>query len=133
MKHYIILYLATLIIMVPLDFLWIGGIAREFYKERMGDLLEFHLLPAILFYLMYVAGIVVFVSGNDAVKWPSVMLHGAFFGFIAYATYDLTNMATLRGWSTSLAIVDIAWGTFGTALASTAGWFIAGFFERSLA
>jgi uncharacterized membrane protein len=130
MKHIIILYFATLVVMVPMDGLWIGGIAREFYKSRMGELLEFHLVPAILFYLMYVAGIVVFVNGGDVAKWQSVMLYGAFFGFVAYATYDLTNMATLRGWPLSLVIVDIAWGAFTTSIAATGGWFIAGFFER---
>ncbi len=131
MKHYSILYLATLIIMAVFDLSWIGGIARDFYKSRIGALLEFHLMPAIVFYLMYVAGVIVFVSGSDAAtRWQSVALYGALFGFVAYGTYDLTNMATLRGWSLTLVLVDMAWGTLNTALSATCGWLIAGFLER---
>jgi len=131
MKHYSILYFATLTIMAVLDFSWLSGIARDFYETRIGDLLEFHLAPAIVFYLVYVTGVMVFVSGNTATtKWQSVALYGGLFGFFAYATYDLTNMATLRGWSLSVVIVDIAWGTFNTAISATSGWLIAGFFAR---
>jgi uncharacterized membrane protein len=130
MKHYAILYISTLAIMFVLDFAWIGGIASDFYKKRMGDLLEIHTLPSIAFYLLYILGILVFVSGGDNTKWQSTLLYGALFGFFAYVTYDLTNLATLKGWSLSLAIVDILWGTFLTAIAATGGTLIAGYFDR---
>ena len=129
MKHYITLYLATFAIIGIVDMIWLNVIASGFYKKYMGDLLEFHLLPGILFYLIYVAGIVIFVSGT-ASSLQSVLLYGALFGFFAYATYDLTNLATLRGWSPLLAIVDMAWGTFVTAVAATGGWLIAGYFKH---
>ena len=131
MKNYLILYSCTLVIMIIVDMVWLNAIASDFYKKHMGDLLEFHLLPGILFYLVYVAGIVIFVSGSAAASsWQSVLLYGALFGFFAYATYDLTNLTTLRGWSPTLAIVDMAWGTFITAMAATGGWYIAGLFKH---
>ena len=130
MKHTLILYLATLIVMGIVDLLWLNAIASDFYKKHMGDLLEFHLVPGILFYLIYAAGILVFVSGSANATWQSVLLYGALFGFFAYATYDLTNLATLRGWSPTLAIVDMAWGAFITAIAATGGWYIAGLFKH---
>lgn len=119
MKHYALIYFSTLIIMTLLDMLWIGGIARNFYKSRMGDMLELHLVPGIIFYLIYAAGIVLFVNGSPAAAWQRTLLYGALFGFFAYSTYDLTNMATLRFWPVELAIVDIAWGTFVTGLSAT--------------
>jgi len=131
MKHYLIIYVATLIVMTALDMLWLGGIARSFYKDRLGDLMEIHLLPAILFYLMYVAGIIIFSHHGSNTGWQSTLLYGALFGFFAYATYDLTNLSTLRGWSLSLSIVDIGWGTVVTAIAATGGQLITDFFERS--
>ena len=77
------------------------------------------------------AGIVIFVSGSAAASsLQSVLLYGALFGFFAYATYDLTNLATLRVWSPTLAIVDMAWGTFITAIAAAGGWYIAGLFKH---
>ena len=129
MKHYLILYFSTLVIIGIVDMVWLNVIASGFYRKHMGELLEFHLLPGILFYLIYVAGIVIFVSGS-ASSLQNVLLYGALFGFFAYATYDLTNLATLRGWSPTLAIVDMAWGTFITAIAATGGWYIAGFFKH---
>ena len=131
MKRILILYFATLVIMGVIDFLWLNVVASDFYKKHMGDLLEFHLMPGILFYLIYAAGIVVFVNGSAHATWQSVLLYGALFGFFAYATYDLTNLATLRGWSQSLAIVDIAWGTCITAIAAIGGWLIAGIFNTA--
>jgi len=130
MKYYSVLYFTTLIIMSVLDCSWLMGIARGFYKNRIGTLLEFHLVPALVFYLIYIVGVIVFVSGSGiATKWQSVAIYGTFFGFVAYATYDLTNMATLRGWSWSVVIVDVAWGTFNTGFSATCGWLIASFFK----
>ena len=132
MKHYSILYLATFVIMMILDIAWLRGIAKEFYQSRIGDMLAFRAAPALLFYVMYVVGVLIFVSANSsATSWQSVALYGAFFGFVAYATYDLTNMATLQGWSWAIVGVDIAWGTFNTAFSATAGWLIARYFQAT--
>lgn len=129
LKHYAILYFATLIIMTAMDMLWLGVVARDFYRERIGDMIEFHFLPAILFYLMYVAGILVFASAGPTDGWRMVALYGGLLGFLAYATYDLTNMATLKHWPLSLVVVDIAWGVFTTAFSATAGWMVARYFR----
>jgi uncharacterized membrane protein len=128
MKHYLLLYVATLLVMVLLDMSWIGGLARDFYKNRISNL-EFHAVPAVLFYLIYAVGVVIFVNSGVNVTWQSTLIYGALFGFFAYATYDLTNLATLRGWSVELVIVDIAWGAFVTAISATAGLLITGYFQ----
>lgn len=128
MKHLIILYGATLLVMVALDLAWLGGVARDFYKSRMGDLMDIQYGWAVAFYLMYVVGILFFASTGQT-SWQSVLLYGALFGFFAYATYDLTNMATLKGWSVTLSAADMAWGTFVTGVSATAGFLIARFFE----
>lgn len=125
MKYYLTLYVSTLLVMGVLDALWLGVIAREFYQGHIGAAFEFHPIPAVMFYLMYGVAILVFASGGNADKWQSVALYGALFGFFAYATYDLTNMATLKHWPTIMAIVDVAWGTFITATSATLGWLIA--------
>ena len=127
LKHYAILYAATLLMMIVFDMLWLKGVATHFYKERLGDLLEFRAAPAIIFYAMYVIGVLVFVSGKGE-SWKDVLLMGAFFGFIAFATYDLTNLATLRVWTAPLAAVDITWGIFNTGVSATAGWLVARYF-----
>ncbi len=129
MKNTLILYFSVLAVMVIIDMVWLNVIALDFYKRHMGDLLQFHLLPGVLFYFIYAAGIVIFVSSGTHNSMYSVLLYGALFGFFAYATYDLTNLATLRGWSPTLAIVDLTWGTFITAISAVGGLYIAGFFK----
>lgn len=122
----IFLYLATVIFMIALDLTWLGVIAKDFYAKHMGSLLEFNLLPGVLFYLMY-AGAVVYFANRQSLKnaqkvdWRSVALDSALLGFTAYATYDLTNLATIRNWSLQMSLVDMAWGTFATTLAGTLG------------
>jgi uncharacterized membrane protein len=128
MKHYALLYFSTLIVMVLLDMVWIGGIAREFYKNRI-DALEFHAVPAVLFYLMYAVGIVVFTNSAAGANWHTTLAYGALFGLFAYGTYDLTNLATLRGWSAQLVVVDMLWGMLVSAASSTAGLLITQYFR----
>ncbi|NJO32634.1 MAG: DUF2177 family protein [Rhodospirillales bacterium] len=100
-----------------------------FYKPILGDsaLDSFKLLPAALFYLIYAAGIVAFavLPALETGRWQVALLRGLLFGLCAYATYDLTNHATLRNWSVSLTLVDIAWGALLTGIAATIGCFIA--------
>jgi uncharacterized membrane protein len=125
-NRYATLYLATLLIIVPIDFLFLGIVAKGFFTSQVGHLLgEIKLLPAILFYLLYVAGIVIFVSGAGGATWQSTVLYGALFGLFCYAAFELTSMSMLRDWSWAVVVVDIAWGSFVTAVASTAGLLVA--------
>ncbi len=82
-------------------------------------------LLAILFYLLYVAGILVFVSGNAAATWQSALLYGALFGLFCYATFDLTSLSLLKHWSWRVAAVDVCWGSLVTAVSSAAGLIVA--------
>lgn len=126
MNRYAALYLVTLFVFVPLDFLFLGVVAKGFFTSQVGDMLgEIKLAPAVLFYLLYVVGTVIFVSGGAGASWQSTLLYGALFGFFCYATFELTSLALLKQWSWPVAIVDIAWGAFATAVSSTAGLLVA--------
>ena len=126
MNRYVVLYLATLIVLVPIDFLFLGMVAKGFFPSEVRDMLgEIRLAPAILFYLLYVVGILVFVSGPVGASWQSSLLYGALFGLFCYATFDLTSLALLKHWTWPVAIVDVTWGAFVTAVSSTAGLLIA--------
>jgi uncharacterized membrane protein len=126
MKRYAIAYLVTLIVMVLIDAVWLSTMADQLYRPVIGDMLApgFRLAPAIIFYLIYPAGLV-FLAVRPAFDQGSLkaaILSGAVLGFTAYATYDLTNQATLIRWSTALTIADLCWGTFLSAIASGAGY-----------
>jgi uncharacterized membrane protein len=117
-----VLYLATLIVLIPIDFLFLGLVAKGFFASEVGDMLgEIRLAPAILFYLLYVAGILIFVNGPATASWPSTLLYGALFGLFCYATFELTALSLLKHWTWAVVLVDVCWGTFVTAVASTAG------------
>ena len=117
------------VLMIPvffvLDMLWLGVVAKNFYHSRLGGLLRenVHWPAAVIFYLLFLAGLLVFVvqpaAARDSLNHG--LLRGLFFGLITYATYDLTNLATLRNWSLSLSMVDIAWGMVLSAAVGTAG------------
>ena len=122
MKRNIILYLATLLVMVPIDFLFLGLVAKGFFTSQVGDMLgAIRLAPAVLFYLLYVVGILIFVSSSSSATWQSTLLYGALFGFFCYATFELTSLSLLKHWTWAVVVVDITWGTFVTAVASTLG------------
>ena len=126
MNRIVVLYLATLIVLVPIDFLFLGLVAKGFFTSEVGDMLgEIRLAPAILFYLLYVAGILTFASGSATATPPSTLLYGALFGLFCYATFDLTCLALLRHWSWAVAALDISWGAAVTAVSSTAGLLVA--------
>lgn len=115
-------WLAALVVLGLLDLLWLGFIGRAFYKARLGPLmLEQPIwVAAILFYVIHAAGIVAFPLqlAGGSLAWS--VLYGALFGLCVYGAYDLTNLATLRGWSLGLTIVDLAWGVAITAVATLA-------------
>ena len=126
MNRYVVLYLVTLFVIVPIDFLFLGVVAKDFFSSQVGSMLgEIKLVPAILFYLLYVVGVAIFVSGGAGATWQSTLLYGALFGLFCYATFELTSMSLLKNWSWAVVVVDIAWGTFVTAVSSTAGLLVA--------
>jgi uncharacterized membrane protein len=125
-NRYVVLYLATLIVLIPIDFLFLGLVAKGFFASQVGDMLgEIRLAPAILFYLLYVGGILIFVSGGQTAAPSSTLLYGALFGFFCYATFELTSLSLLKHWTWPVVVVDISWGTFVTAVAATLGLMIA--------
>ena len=128
MKSLAVGYLVALGALAVLDALWLGVVSREFYKARLGQLMLDQPLwsVAILFYLVHAAGIAVFAvpPAIAAGTWLAAVLYGALFGFCVYAAYDLTNLATLRGWSMALSLVDLAWGAVVTAVATLAAFLV---------
>ena len=122
MKRTVILYLATLLVMVPIDFLFLGTIAKNLFTSQVGDMLgDLRIAPAILFYLLYVAGVLIFVSASPGATWRSTLLYGALFGLFCYATFELTNMALLKHWTWTVVVVDMMWGAVVTATSATIG------------
>jgi uncharacterized membrane protein len=119
MKTYFVGYIAALVTLAILDALWLGLASREFYKARLGQLLleQPNWYAAILFYLIHALGIVVFAVPL-AGSWAGAVFYGGLFGFCVYAAYDLTNLATLRGWPLMVSLVDLAWGAVATAAAA---------------
>ena len=112
---FFILYAVSVPVFILCDFIWLGFIARGFYRAHMGHLMgEVVWVAAIVFYGLFLLGLTFFASYPAATKGTlaTAMVLGALFGFFTYATYDLTNLATLRSWSLTLTIVDILWGTF---------------------
>lgn len=123
------LYLITLPVFFAIDMLWLWLVAKNFYREQIGTLLrtEFNWAAAILFYLIFIFGLVIFVI-QPAVEKQSAMyaiIYGALFGGISYATYDLTNLATLKGWTLLVTAVDMTWGVILWALVSYVAYSIA--------
>ena len=125
-KRYIILYLATLLVLVPVDFLFLGIVANPIFKAQVGDMLgDIRPLPAVVFYLLYVLGVLVFVNGVTAATWQSTLIYGALFGLFCYATFELTSMSLLKHWTWPVVFLDVSWGTVMTALSATAGLLLA--------
>jgi uncharacterized membrane protein len=117
-------YLVALSTFVAADMVWLGAMAPRFYRPTLGDIAVsgVNLPPAIVFYAIYPIGVLIFAVG-PALRSGSLMtaaVYGALFGFFTYATYDLTNYATLRNWTFQLTVVDVAWGTILGAVTSTA-------------
>lgn len=126
---YLIAYLATAVVFLAIDALWLGIVATSFYKTQLGSLMapKVNFTAAGGFYLMYCIGLVIFAVA-PALKSGSLAdaaLYGALFGFFCYATYDMTNLATLRDWPLKMSIVDMAWGTVLSGTSAAAGYWIA--------
>ena len=107
-------YLITVVVIFLVDILWLGFISKNLYKKYLGDLMapNVNWTAAIVFYLLFIAGLVFFVI-NPAIEKESLryaLLVGGFFGLITYSTYDLTNLSTLKDWPINITIIDIIWG-----------------------
>lgn len=114
LKNTVFLYLLTLAIFFLIDMVWLGLVAKNFYRRQLGEMLgaKVNWLAAILFYLLFIAGLLLFVIAPALARGGALqaLWQGAFFGLIAYATYDLTNLATLKNWPLLVTVVNLAWG-----------------------
>jgi uncharacterized membrane protein len=122
------LYLLTVPVFFTIDMIWLGLVAKNFYKEQLHSLLspQVNWTAALLFYFIYIAGILFFAvrPGLEAGSLGKACIFGALFGFFTYATYDFTNLATLRDWPVLVSVIDIAWGTTLCTLVGGAGYLI---------
>ena len=129
MIRFILAYLGAGLTFAAIDAVWLTTMTDRFYKPLLGPMLaaEPDLRAAVVFYLISIFGTVFFavLPALKAGSWRRATLNGAVLGFVAYATYDLTNQATLAQWSTQLTIVDLCWGTVLTAVSATGGYFVA--------
>ncbi len=135
MTRIAVLYGLATVVFVVVDMVWLMYLAKGFYRDALGDMLAArpNLAAAVPFYLLYVAGIVVFAAlpGMRAQDWTTALWLGALLGLFAYGTYDLTNLATLRGWPVSMSIIDMLWGSVVTAAAATGGMLAASWLARA--
>ncbi|CAN5626204.1 DUF2177 family protein [soil metagenome] len=127
MTRYLVAYFSSLVALLVLDGLWLGVLMGSTYRSALGQMMldSPRLVPAALFYLGYAAGVVVFaiLPGIEAQQWQRTAVLGALLGLLAYGTYDLSNLATLKDWKLHLTLIDMAWGTVVTCVVATAGWF----------
>jgi uncharacterized membrane protein len=125
----VFLYIITTVIFFAIDMVWLGFVAKDFYRKHIGGLLADNVNwpAAIVFYLLYIGGILFFavLPALKSGSWQTALLNGAVLGLLCYATYDLTNMATLKNWSFTVVWVDIIWGIVLTGSVSTLAFFAA--------
>jgi uncharacterized membrane protein len=123
------LFFIALPVFFAIDMMWLGLVAKNFYHQQIGFLMkpDINWPAAIIFYLLFIGGLVVFVISPAFEKhsWVHALLYGAFFGLVTYATYDLTNLATTKDWPLLVTLVDLAWGAVLAASVSVATYFIA--------
>lgn len=132
-KKLLICYVLTFAVFFILDMAWLGFIAKDIYKKYLGGFLseQVNWTAAIIFYLLFVVGVFFFAILPSVEKnsLTSAIMLGALFGFFTYATYDLTNLATLKNWPLNIVFIDILWGSLLTGMVSTAGFYIVKYFE----
>lgn len=125
MQKLLVTYLTTTVVMVLIDLVWLGFIAKPMYQAGIGHLMaeKPNIAAAISFYALFPVGLMIFAILPESANagWQRTALLGALFGFFTYATYDLTNLATLKNYPLQLAMVDILWGSLVSAVAATAG------------
>jgi uncharacterized membrane protein len=127
---FIKLFLLSLPVLIVIDMVWLVLVAKKFYQDQIGFLMkpDINWFAAILFYMLFIAGLVIFVISPAIEKhsWVHAIFYGALFGLVTYATYDLTNLATMKDWPLLVTIVDLIWGTVLAASISGITYFIAG-------
>ena len=123
------LYLIALPTFFVIDMIWLGLVAKKFYQEQIGFLMKSNInwVAALAFYFLFILGLVVFVvrPAIDSGSWLKLIVLGALFGLITYATYDLTNLATLKDWPLLVTVVDLIWGMVLATSVSAITYFIA--------
>lgn len=128
MIAWIVIYIAAAANFLAMDAVWLSLTAKSLYKARLGGLIrdDFSLAPAAGFYLLYIIGILVFAVAPalDGGRWTNALARGALLGLVAYSTYDLTNQATMRGWSSLVTVADLCWGTAITGIVATTAFFV---------
>ncbi len=126
--RYAIAYVATLVVFLAVDAVWLTIMATRLYKPTLGDILmpSFLVAPAALFYIVFIVGILIFATAPAFASghWTTALLYGALFGFFSYGVYDFTNWSTLRNWNATITIADVIWGTVLTGTAATLGFLI---------
>jgi uncharacterized membrane protein len=126
---YVLLYILTFLVFLAIDAVWLLFISKDFYSKEIGHLMaeKALLLPALIFYLLFVVGVLIFaiIPGYEAQSLSKTLMLSALFGLMTYATYDLTNLATLRDWPLKVTIIDIIWGSSLATLTGLAGYYIA--------
>jgi len=126
---FIKLFFIAFPVFFAIDMVWLGFVAKTFYQKHIGFLMSTNVswVPAILFYLLFIAGLVVFVitPAVESKSWTYALLYGALFGLVTYATYDLTNLATLKNWPLLVTVVDLLWGMTLAMSVSVVSYFIA--------
>lgn len=114
-KQMILLYILTLVVFFAIDMIWLGVVAKGFYRRHLGSFMspKVNWIAAMLFYLLFIVGLLVFAvrPALEAGALLNALFYGALLGLISYATYDLTNLATLKDWPLIVTIVDLIWGT----------------------
>jgi uncharacterized membrane protein len=132
---FIKLYLVALVVFFSIDLFWLGIIAKNLYVQEIGYIMADKVKwgPAILFYAIYISALVFFAvqPALQEGKWLSALLYGGFFGFVCYATYDLTNLATLKGWPLKIVVYDLLWGTFISGITSFATFLVGNLLKTS--
>jgi len=125
---FIKLFIIALLVFFIIDMLWLGLVAKKFYDKHLGFIMkaEVNWIAAVIFYMIFIVGILLFVivPAVNSNSWTYALLYGALFGFVSYATYDLTNLATLKDWPLTVTIIDLIWGTVLSASVSVITYFV---------
>ena len=128
MARTLVAYVATLVAFAAIDAVYLASVGGRLFKNTLGDVLapNFAIPPAVLFYLVFPVGLVIFavLPSLESGRWTNAALFGALLGFFAYFTYDMTNWATIRNWTSTLSLVDVIWGTVLGGAAATIGFLV---------
>lgn len=129
LTFYFKLYVLTVPVFFAVDLIWLGFIAKKFYRNHLGFILspDVNWSAAIVFYAIYILGILIFavIPATEQRSLGKALLFGSLYGFFTYATYDLTNMATIKNWPLKVVVVDILWGVFLCSMVASISFFMA--------